>query len=125
MTGPVEEVALSISSALERATEIGPLLLLAGFMLMLDCVSLKSYHVNILHLTQSPELVGPQLAIEAFLVLLAYGLLLILVVPIAAMALWRCCLCLRGAYCRMLGRPHLRHNRRHPRAAQGKRPIPE
>jgi hypothetical protein len=71
MTGPVEEVALSILSALERATEIGPLLLLAGFMLMLDCVSLKSYHVNILHLTQSPELVGPQLAIEAFLVVIS------------------------------------------------------
>jgi hypothetical protein len=84
---PVEEAAKSIGifSNLEKATEVATFLLLTAFALMLDCASLHTHGVNILHLSQIPQLIGPQLAVEALLTFLAFCFLLIL--------LCRCFLC--------------------------------
>jgi hypothetical protein len=71
----------NIVPSLEKATEVNFTLLLTSFVLLADCASLYVHGMNILHLSEVPDVVKPRLAIEAVVLIIGFGLLVGIVMP--------------------------------------------
>src|SRR4051812_16772719 len=69
--------------SLEKATEVNFVLLLASFVLLADCAALYTHGMNLLHLSDVPDVIKPRLAVEAIILVVGYGVLIGMVMPAA------------------------------------------
>jgi hypothetical protein len=67
--------------SLEKATEVNFCLLLTSFVLFADCTSLYVHGMNILHLSEVPNVIKPRLAIEAVILVIGFGVLVGIAMP--------------------------------------------
>jgi hypothetical protein len=65
----------NVVPSLEKATEVNFCLLLASFVLFTDCKSLYVHGMNILHLSEVPDVIKPRPAIEAVILVIGFGVL--------------------------------------------------
>ena len=87
----------NVVPSLEKATEVSFLLLLTSFVLLADCATLYVHGMNVLHLSEMPNIIRPRLAIEAVILIIGFGifvaifvrLLLIIVNNILINSVWR------------------------------------
>lgn len=66
---------------LEKATEINFLLLLTSFVLLADCAALYAHGMNLLHLSDVPDVLKPRLAVEAVILVIGFGVSVGVVMP--------------------------------------------
>ena len=81
MTEPFLDSLKNVVPSLEKATEINLLLLLTSFMLLADCASLYVHGMNILRLSDIPDVIKPRLAIEAIILVIGFGMTVGIVMP--------------------------------------------
>ena len=75
MTEPFPESLKNLVPSLEKATEVNFCLLLTSFVLFADWASLYVYDMNILHLSEVPDVIKPRLAIDAIILVIGFGML--------------------------------------------------
>jgi hypothetical protein len=71
----------NVVPSLEKATEVSFILLLTSFVLLADCAAPYVHGMNILHLSEVPDVIRPRLAIEAVVFVIIFGLLVGVVMP--------------------------------------------
>ena len=82
MAEPFVDSLKNIVPSLEKATEVNFLLLLTSFLLLADCAALYVHNMNILHLSEVPDIVKPRLAIEAIVLVIGFGTLVGMAMPV-------------------------------------------
>lgn len=82
MAEPFLDSLKNIVPSLEKATEVNFLLLLTSFLLLADCAALYVHSMNILHLSEIPDIVKPRLAIEAIILVIGFGMLVGMAMPV-------------------------------------------
>lgn len=65
----------NVVPSLEKATEVAFLLLLTDFFLLADCAAPYTHGMNLLHLADIPDVIKPRLAIEAVILIVAFGIM--------------------------------------------------
>lgn len=81
MAEPFLDSLKNIVPSLEKATEINFLLLLTSFVLLADCASLYVHDMNILRLSDIPDVMKPRLAIEAIILVIGFGMTVGIAMP--------------------------------------------
>lgn len=82
MAEPFLDALKNVIPNLEKATEVNFLLLLTNFVLLADCAALYVHSMNILYVSEFPEVIKPRLAIEAIILVIIFGVLIRIVMPI-------------------------------------------
>jgi len=78
---PFVDSIKNLVPSLEKATEVNFLLLLTSFVLLADCAALYAHGMNILHLSEIPDVVKPRLAVEAVILVIGFGMLVGIAMP--------------------------------------------
>ena len=81
MAAPFLDSLKNVVPSLEKATEVNFVLLLTSFVLLADCASLYVHGMNILHLSETRNIIKPRLAIEAVLLVITFGIFIGIVMP--------------------------------------------
>ena len=86
MADPFLDSLKNVVPSLEKATEVSFSLvsfslLLASFVLLADCAALYVYGMNILHLSEMPDVVKPCLAVEALILVIGFGIFVGIAMP--------------------------------------------
>lgn len=81
MAEPFLDSLKNVVPSLEKATEVNFLLLLTSFVLLADCAALYVHGMNILHLSEMPDVLKPRLAVEAIILVIGFGMLIGIVMP--------------------------------------------
>ena len=82
MAEPFLDSLKNIIPSLEKATEVNFTLLLTSFVLLADCAALYVHGMNILHLSEVPDIIKPRLAIEAVLLVIGFGVTVGIAMPV-------------------------------------------
>ena len=85
MAEPFLDSLKNVVPSLEKATEVNFLLLLTSFVLLADCAALYVHGMNILHLSDMPDVIKPRLAIEAIILVIGFGALVGAAMPLLLM----------------------------------------
>jgi len=72
----------NVVPSLGKATEVNFLLLFTSFVLLADCAALYVHGMNILHLSEVSDVIKPRLAIEAIILLIGFGVLVGIAMPL-------------------------------------------
>jgi hypothetical protein len=81
MAEPLLDSLKNFVPSLEKVTEVNFCLLLTNFVLFADCASLYVHGMNILHLSEVPDVIKPSLAIEAVILVIGFGMLVGIAMP--------------------------------------------
>ena len=85
MADPFLDSLKNLVPSLEKATEVNFLLLLTSFVLLADCTALYAHGMNILHLSEMPDVIKPRLAVEAIILVIGFGMLVGIAMPFLLM----------------------------------------
>ena len=81
MAEPFLDSLKNVVPSLEKATEVSFSLLLTSFVLLADCAALYVHGMNILHLSEVPDVIKPRLAVEAIILVIGFGMLVGIAMP--------------------------------------------
>lgn len=85
MAEPYFESLKNIVPSLEKVIEVNFLLLLASFVLLADCTALYVHGMNILRLSDVPDIIKPRLAVEAVILVIGFGVFVGFAMPLLLM----------------------------------------
>ena len=74
MAEPFPDSLKNVVPSLEKAKEVNFSLLLTSFVLLADCAALYVHGMNIVHLSEVPDIIKPRFAVEAVILVIVFGM---------------------------------------------------